>query len=68
MTLLLLSNWQFILFVKCVKDIFPFHILEPKCAYASPHPFNLLKLKLDSDIRLRDAASPGLYCQRVLLV
>ncbi|KAJ1289338.1 hypothetical protein BS78_02G156600 [Paspalum vaginatum] len=36
---------------ECVKDIFPFHILEPLCAYASPHEYSFLKLKMDSGIQ-----------------
>lgn len=36
------------LFVKCVKDIYPNHILEPLCTFASPRPY---KLKLNSGIR-----------------
>ncbi|XP_037438198.1 serine carboxypeptidase-like 15 [Triticum dicoccoides] len=33
---------------ECVKDICPNHILEPLCAFASPHPYNL---KLNSSAR-----------------
>ncbi|TVU09229.1 hypothetical protein EJB05_42679, partial [Eragrostis curvula] len=35
---------------ECVKDIFPFHILEPNCAYASPHAYSLPNGKLNSGI------------------
>lgn len=33
---------------ECVKDIYPNHILEPLCTFASPRPY---KLKLNSGIR-----------------
>ncbi|KAL6846408.1 hypothetical protein ACP4OV_023856 [Aristida adscensionis] len=36
---------------QCVKDICLFHILEPNCAKASPHPKKLLKPKLSSGVR-----------------
>ncbi|KAF8649202.1 hypothetical protein HU200_064397 [Digitaria exilis] len=34
-----------------VKDIYPFHILEPNCAIVSPHPPNIVELKLNSGVR-----------------
>ncbi|CAL5081016.1 unnamed protein product [Urochloa decumbens] len=54
---------------KCVKDIFPFHILEPNCAYASPHPYNLLELKLNSGVRemklLQDYTTEGFHLSEI---
>ncbi|KAF8781251.1 hypothetical protein HU200_000610 [Digitaria exilis] len=54
---------------ECVKDIFPFHILEPNCAYASPHPYNVLKLKLTSGVRemqlLQDYAAEGFHLSEI---
>ncbi|KAL6599274.1 hypothetical protein ACP70R_045768 [Stipagrostis hirtigluma subsp. patula] len=54
---------------ECVKDIFPFHILEPNCAYASPHPYNLLKPKLTLGVRemlqLQDYSTEGLHLSEI---
>ncbi|CAN6195624.1 unnamed protein product [Urochloa humidicola] len=54
---------------KYVKDIFPFHILEPNCAYASPHPYNLLELKLNSGVQeiklLQDYTAEGFHLSEI---
>ncbi|XP_062199149.1 serine carboxypeptidase-like 17 [Phragmites australis] len=54
---------------ECVKDIFPFHVLEPLCSYASPHPYNFLKLKLNSGVRemqqLQDNTAEGLHLSEI---
>lgn len=54
---------------KCVKDIFPFYVLEPKCAYASSHEYNFIKLKTDSDFlkmqHLQDCTAEGLSLSEI---
>lgn len=54
---------------ECVKDISEFHVLEPRCAYASPHQYNVLKLKTSLGVQkmqqLPDFTAEGLHLSEI---